>query len=65
VDRAPNILLITTDEERFQHPAPLVGEYCAKLEALITEEIGEDRRVWVLERPQLLGWPTWRGARAA
>jgi arylsulfatase A-like enzyme len=43
----------------------LVAEYSAKLEALITEEIGEDRRVWVLERPQLLGWPTWRGDRAA
>jgi arylsulfatase len=43
----------------------LVAEYSAKLEQLITEEIGEDRRVWVLERPQLLGWPTWHGDRAA
>lgn len=43
----------------------LVAEYSATLEALIPEEIGEDRRVRVLERPQLLGWPTWRGDRAA
>jgi arylsulfatase len=43
----------------------LVREYSAKLEALITAEIGEDRRVWVLERPNLLGWPTWRGDRVA
>jgi arylsulfatase len=43
----------------------LVEEYRAKLEALITAEIGEDRRVWVLERPNLLGWPTWHGDRAA
>ena len=39
----------------------LVGECSAKLEALISAEVGEDRRVWVLERPNLLGWPTWRG----
>jgi arylsulfatase len=39
----------------------LVGEYSAKLEALISAEVGEDRRVWVMERPNLLGWPTWRG----
>jgi arylsulfatase len=43
----------------------LVGECSRRLEALITDEVGEDRRVWVLERPHLLGWPTWRGDRAA
>jgi arylsulfatase len=43
----------------------LVSEYSAKLEALITSEVGEDRRVWVLERPNLLGWPTWRGDQVA
>lgn len=43
----------------------LVAEYSAKLEALISAEVGEDRRVWVLERPNLLGWPTWRGDEAA
>lgn len=43
----------------------LVAECSARLEALISAEIGEDRRVWVLERPNLLGWPTWRGDRAA
>lgn len=43
----------------------LVAEYSAKLEALITAEVGEDRRVWVLERPNLLGWPTWRGDQVA
>jgi arylsulfatase A-like enzyme len=45
--------------------APLVAECSAKLEALISAEVGEDQRVWVLERPQLLGWPTWRGDRVA
>jgi arylsulfatase len=43
----------------------LVAAYSAKLEALITAEVGEDRRVWVLERPNLLGWPTWRGDKVA
>jgi arylsulfatase len=43
----------------------LVAECSARLEALITAEVGEDRRVWVLERPNLLGWPTWRGDQAA
>ena len=43
----------------------LVAGYCAKLEALITTEIGDDARAWVHERPQLLGWPTWRGDTAA
>ncbi len=44
---------------------PLVAELSAKLEAMITDEIGEDTRDWVTERPQLLGWPTWRGDHAA
>ena len=39
----------------------LVGQYSAKLESLISAEIGEDTRAWVTERPQLLGWPTWKG----
>ena len=43
----------------------LVEECRAKLEALITAEIGDDTRAWVTERPQLLGWPTWRGDTAA
>jgi arylsulfatase len=43
----------------------LVAACSAKLEALISAEVGDDRRVWVLERPNLLGWPTWHGDRAA
>ncbi len=43
----------------------LVGEYSAKLERLISEEIGDDRETWVLERPNLVGWPAWRGDTAA
>jgi len=43
----------------------LVADYCSKLDQLLTEEVGDDTRVWVLERPQLLGWPTWRGDTAA
>ena len=43
----------------------LVANYRDRLEGLITEEIGDDVRMWVLERPQLLGWPTWQGDRAA
>jgi arylsulfatase A-like enzyme len=39
----------------------LVAEYSAKLESLIDAEIGADTRAWVTERPQLLGWPTWKG----
>jgi arylsulfatase len=46
------------------HP-PDLEKYNRKLEALITAEIGEDVRAWVTERPQLLGWPTWRGDSAA
>jgi arylsulfatase len=43
----------------------LVAEYSAKLERLISEEIGDDRHSWVLERPNLGAWPTWRGDAAA
>src|SRR5262249_25599560 len=39
----------------------LVAECSTKLEALITEEIGDDRGTWVLERPNLVGMPAWRG----
>ena len=39
----------------------LVATLSARLERLITDEIGDDTRDWVSERPQLLGWPTWRG----
>jgi arylsulfatase A-like enzyme len=39
----------------------LVDTYRAKLEALITAEVGADDQPWVTERPNLLGWPTWRG----
>jgi arylsulfatase len=43
----------------------LVAEYRAKLERLISDEIGDDQRTWVLERPNLVGWPVWRGDAAA
>jgi arylsulfatase A-like enzyme len=39
----------------------VVEQMMRKLESLISAEIGEDSRAWVTERPQLLGWPTWRG----
>jgi hypothetical protein len=39
----------------------LVARLNAKLEALIDTEIGSDERSWVTERPNLLGWPTWKG----
>lgn len=48
---------LATDPEQHE----LVTEYSAKLEALISAEIGSDTRAWVTERPQLLGWPTWKG----
>lgn len=41
----------------------LVTQLSNKLETLITEEIGDDTRSWVEERPALLGWPTWHGDR--
>ena len=41
----------------------LVATYSTRLESLITAEIGDDRHAWVTERPNLLGWPTWRGDR--
>jgi arylsulfatase len=40
---------------------PLVAECSAKLEQLISDEIGDDRNSWVLDRPNLVGWPSWRG----
>jgi arylsulfatase len=43
----------------------LLAEYNTKLEALISREVGEDQRAWVLERPQLVAWPEWRGDAAA
>jgi arylsulfatase len=43
----------------------VVEDYNRKLEDLITSEIGNDLRAWVTEKPQLLGWPTWRGDSAA
>jgi arylsulfatase len=43
----------------------LVAEYSAKLERLISDEIGDDLHSWVLERPNLGAWPTWRGDAAA
>ncbi|MER7772510.1 sulfatase-like hydrolase/transferase [Kitasatospora sp. NPDC096140] len=39
----------------------LVARYSARLEDLITAEVGADTRAWVTERPRLLGWPTWHG----
>jgi arylsulfatase len=39
----------------------LVTDYSARLERLISEEIGDDRHTWVLERPNLVAWPVWRG----
>jgi arylsulfatase len=43
----------------------LVAEYRAKLERLISLEIGDDLHTWVLERPNLNAWPTWHGDAAA
>lgn len=46
----------------------LVAHLLGKLEALISSEIGEDAQAWVTDqdtRPQLFGWPTWRGDSAA
>jgi arylsulfatase A-like enzyme len=45
--------------------AALVDGCLRRLEALITDEVGDDGEVWVAERPQLLGWPTWMGDRPA
>ncbi len=45
--------------------ADVVDRCNARLEALISAEIGSDERAWVTEKPQLLGWPTWRGDSAA
>jgi arylsulfatase len=43
----------------------LVAEYSAKLEQLISEEIGDDMHTWVLDRPGLNAWPQWKGDEAA
>jgi hypothetical protein len=43
----------------------VVAACSAKLEALISAEISDDRETWVLERPNLVGWPSWRGDTAA
>jgi arylsulfatase len=49
------------------HHRDVVARYHAKLEALIDAEVGTDTHAWVADadRPQLLGWPTWRGDTAA
>ncbi|MBM3660347.1 MAG: hypothetical protein FJW95_12725, partial [Actinobacteria bacterium] len=39
----------------------LVGDCSTRLEALITAEIGADLDTWVLDRPNLVGYPAWRG----
>jgi len=39
----------------------LVAAYSAKLESLITAEIGTDTDAWITDRPNLIGMPTWRG----
>lgn len=36
----------------------LVSSYSAKLEALITAEVGDDLHAWVTERPALMGPPS-------
>ena len=43
----------------------LIAEHSANLERLISDEIGNDRDTWVLDRPNLVGWPSWRGDAAA
>jgi arylsulfatase len=54
-------------DNRALDPARLnqVTEYSAKLERLISQEIGDDLHTWVLERPNLGAWPQWRGDDAA
>jgi arylsulfatase len=43
----------------------VVAECSAKLERLISDEIGDDLHTWVVERPNLGTWPTWHGDAAA
>jgi arylsulfatase len=43
----------------------LVAEYSAKLERLISDEIGDDQHTWVLERPNLVAWPAFHGDAAS
>ena len=63
-DRSTDPLELDNLALKPEHRA-LVAECLTKLETLISEEIGSDDHVWVAERPQLLGWPTWRGDAAA
>jgi arylsulfatase len=49
-DPAETVNLATRPEN-----SGLVAEYLDKLEAMITNEIGDDRHAWVLERPELAG----------
>jgi arylsulfatase A-like enzyme len=63
-DRATDPFELDNLASDLQHRS-LVAECLTKLESLITTEIGEDEHVWVAERPQLLGWPIWRGDAAA
>jgi arylsulfatase len=53
-----NLALDTTCQD-------LVAECSAKLERLISQEIGDDLHTWVVERPNLGAWPAWRGDEAA
>jgi arylsulfatase len=41
-----------------------VAVLLARLEQLITDEIGRDLHNWVVERPRLGDWPAWHGDRA-
>ena len=42
----------------------IVADLSAKLEALISAEIGADTDSWVLDRPGLMGLPPWHGDQA-
>lgn len=63
-DRASDPGEVTNLARNPQHQT-VVEEYSRRLEFLIDAEIGDDVRDWVTEKPQLLGWPTWRGDSAA
>jgi hypothetical protein len=43
----------------------LVAAMSARLETLISDEVGDDTSTSVLDRPNLVGWPSWRGDTAA
>src|SRR5262249_46555206 len=55
----------TTNLARDPAHHDLIAEYSAKLEQLISDEIGKDRDTWVLDRPNLVRWPSWHGDAAA